>query len=104
MAAPATPTAAAAMAARLSHRARQLVASDLCQRFLHSPGTVAAFVLFLAVCAAALFAPWLAPHDTFDVSTLHLENAFRPPVRDGVHLRLPDTVHAPIGRHPEIAG
>jgi peptide/nickel transport system permease protein len=80
MAAPATPTAAAAMAARLSHRARQLVASDLCQRFLHSPGTVAALVLFLAVCAAALFAPWLAPHDTFDVSTLHLENAFRPPV------------------------
>ena len=27
----------------------------------------------------ALFAPWLAPHNTIDVSTLQLDQAFRPP-------------------------
>lgn len=45
-----------------------------------SPETVAALVVLLAICVAALFSPWLAPHDTFDVSTLRLEDAFRPPV------------------------
>ena len=37
-----------------------------------------------AVCvAAALFAPWVAPHDPFDLKTLNLLDAFTPPAWTG---------------------
>jgi len=52
---------------------------DLAWSFRRSPvALVSALVLFACV-AGALFAPWLAPHDPFDLRTLNLQDAFAPP-------------------------
>jgi peptide/nickel transport system permease protein len=51
----------------------------LAYSFCRSPVTVFAFLIIVAFVLIALFAPWLAPHNTFDVSTLDLDQAFRPP-------------------------
>ena len=59
--------------------ARRLLADDLLSSFVRSPVTVCAFALLVTMLLLALFAPWLAPHDTFDVSTLALDQALRPP-------------------------
>jgi peptide/nickel transport system permease protein len=61
---------------RLAHR---FLTSDLVYSFSRSPVTVVAFLVLMAFFLIALFAPWLAPHATFDVFTLDLEHAFRPP-------------------------
>ena len=59
--------------------ARRFLASDLIHSFCRSPVTVLAFLIVVAFFLIALLAPWLAPHDTFDVSTLELGHAFQPP-------------------------
>jgi peptide/nickel transport system permease protein len=68
---------------RLSWRpprlARRFFEDDLVYGFYRSPVTVFASLVIVAYFLIALFAPWLAPHDTFDVSTLELNHAFRPP-------------------------
>jgi peptide/nickel transport system permease protein len=58
--------------------------SDVAYSFRNSPVAVGAAVV-LAVClAGALFAPWLAPHNPFDLKTLNLLDALAPPVwQDG---------------------
>ena len=53
--------------------------SDLAYSFRRSPVTVVAAVLTLICAAGALFAPWLAPHNPFDLATLDLNDAFTPP-------------------------
>jgi len=71
------------LAPSLSRRARDAVArfldGDVFHSFRRSPVTVAAFVVTLALFAMAALAPWIAPHDTQDVSTLNLMNARLPP-------------------------
>jgi len=58
--------------------------SDLAYSFRRSPVTVVAAVLTLICAAGALFAPWLAPHNPFDLATLDLNDAFTPPIwREG---------------------
>lgn len=53
--------------------------SDLAWSFRHSPVAIASFIV-LAIClAAALFAPWIAPHNPFDLKTLNLLDALSPP-------------------------
>ena len=53
--------------------------SDLVYSFRHSPVAVISSVT-LAIClAAALFAPWIAPHNPFDLKTLDLLDALAPP-------------------------
>jgi peptide/nickel transport system permease protein len=53
--------------------------SDLAYGFRHSPvAVVSALVLFICL-AAALFAPWVAPHNPFDLATLNLGDALTPP-------------------------
>ncbi|MBA3776346.1 MAG: ABC transporter permease [Betaproteobacteria bacterium] len=53
--------------------------SDIAWSFRHSPVAIASFIV-LAVClAAALFAPWVAPHNPFDLKTLNLLDALSPP-------------------------
>jgi peptide/nickel transport system permease protein len=53
--------------------------SDLAYGFRHSPvAVVSALVLFVCL-AAALFAPWVAPHNPFDLATLNLSDALTPP-------------------------
>src|SRR5213594_3783358 len=53
--------------------------ADLAYGFRRSPvAIVSALVLFVCL-AAALFAPWIAPHNPFDLATLNLTDALAPP-------------------------
>ena len=52
---------------------------DLAWSFRRSPVTIVAAVLTLLCFAAAAFAPWLAPHNPFELATLNLSDAFAPP-------------------------
>ena len=53
--------------------------SDVAYSFRNSPVTIAATIV-LAVCLiGAGFAPWLAPHNPFDLKTLNLLDALTPP-------------------------
>ena len=78
---PTTPAADAPVAGTPSLRARcrRWFGGELWIDFVHSPLTVfAAAVALLCVCGA-LFAPWLAPHDPFDLATLDLADSHLPP-------------------------
>ncbi|HLE65765.1 MAG TPA: ABC transporter permease [Burkholderiales bacterium] len=52
---------------------------DLAWSLRRSPVTVVACFLTLACVGAALFAPWIAPHDPFDLAALNLTDGFTPP-------------------------
>src|SRR5215470_11316504 len=52
---------------------------DIAWSFRHSPVAIVSAIV-LAICvAAALFAPWVAPHNPFDLATLNLTDALTPP-------------------------
>jgi peptide/nickel transport system permease protein len=53
--------------------------SDIAYSFRQSPAAIAAAVLALIFVVAAVFAPWVAPHNPFDLATLELANARLPP-------------------------
>jgi peptide/nickel transport system permease protein len=59
--------------------ARRLLDSDLFYSFRHSPITVLASLTIGVGIIAATFAPWVAPHNPFDLKTLNLMDAFTPP-------------------------
>jgi peptide/nickel transport system permease protein len=64
---------------RVTARLAAAWASDLGYSFRHSPiALVAACVLALCV-GASLCAPWVAPHNPFDLRTLNLGDALSPP-------------------------
>ena len=65
--------------ARPPGRLRSFFASDLFYSFRRSPVTVGAFVVLLVMVVGAFGAPWIAPHNTFDVSTINLMDARLPP-------------------------
>ena len=65
--------------ARMLDSLRRFFDSDVFYSFRRSPVTVLAFLVTVSFFIAAGFAPWLAPHNTNDVSTLDLMNAFLPP-------------------------
>ncbi len=48
--------------------------------FVHSRITMISAAVTLIYLTAAIFAPWLAPHDVFDPITLNLVNSFTPPM------------------------
>jgi len=52
---------------------------DLAYSFRRSPVTIAAAALTLICMGGALFAPWIAPYNPFDASSLDLNAAFSPP-------------------------
>ncbi len=54
--------------------------SDLAYSFRRSPITIAAAIVTLVFFAGAAFAPWLAPHNPFDLASLNLLDAFTPPI------------------------
>jgi peptide/nickel transport system permease protein len=54
-------------------------AGDLWYGFRRSPVAVMSAVLVLLCVASAAFAPWLAPHNPFDLATLDLSDARLPP-------------------------
>jgi peptide/nickel transport system permease protein len=52
---------------------------DIFHSFKRSPLTITAAVIIVACVLAALLAPWVAPHNPFDLRTLNLLDAFTPP-------------------------
>jgi len=60
-------------------RLKAIAQSDLFHRFRSSRVTVLAALVTLVIVTAAFLAPWIAPHDPFDVSTLNLWDSELPP-------------------------
>jgi peptide/nickel transport system permease protein len=58
---------------------RRFLDGDVFFSFKRSPLTIAAAAIVLVCIFAALFAPWVAPHNPFDLKTLNLLDAFTPP-------------------------
>lgn len=53
--------------------------SDVGYSFRRSPTAIIAALIALVCVVCALFAPWIAPHNPFDLTTLLLDNARLPP-------------------------
>lgn len=53
--------------------------SDVAWSFRHSPVAVLSAVVLGICLIAAVFAPWVAPHNPFDLRTLNLLDALTPP-------------------------
>jgi peptide/nickel transport system permease protein len=53
--------------------------SDLAWSFRHSPYAIVAAVVFLLCVGSAVFAPWVAPYNPFDLAQLDLTNSLKPP-------------------------
>ncbi len=70
----ATPATAGA---RLWSRLQE---NDLLYSFLHSPVALVAACITLLFIGSAAFAPWVAPHDPFDLAHVDLLDALVPPV------------------------
>jgi peptide/nickel transport system permease protein len=65
--------------------AGRVLDSDLFWSFRRSPVVVAAAIVAAIILLAAVMAPWIAPHDPFDLATLNLLDALNPPAwaKDG---------------------
>ena len=57
----------------------QLRDSDIWWSFNRSPVTVISAIVALICIVTAVAAPFIAPHNPFDVATLNLLDAFKPP-------------------------
>ena len=53
--------------------------SDVGHSFRTSPTAIVAGLIALVCVVCAVFAPWIAPHNPFDLATLELSNARLPP-------------------------
>ena len=69
------PMAAPSWRARLA----ALWDGDVAWSFRHSPVAMASLAVFALCVAAALLAPWVAPHNPFDLKTLNLSDSRLPP-------------------------
>jgi peptide/nickel transport system permease protein len=58
---------------------RTLRDSDIIYSFRHSPITIAAALATLVCVGSAVLAPWVAPHNPFDLASVSLLDAFSPP-------------------------
>ncbi len=58
---------------------RRFIDSDLFYSFRRSPITVVATLVVVTLILSAALAPWIAPHNPFDVGTLSLLNSELPP-------------------------
>ena len=68
------------MAGRIAAALRDSWDSDLAWSFRHSPYAMVAALVFLACVGAAMLAPWVAPHNPFDLAQLDLSNSLKPPM------------------------
>ncbi|HZZ91650.1 MAG TPA: ABC transporter permease [Usitatibacter sp.] len=59
--------------------AARWIQSDLVWSFRHRPGVILSAVIVAVCVIAAVFAPWVAPHNPFDLATLNLGDALTPP-------------------------
>ncbi len=64
----------------IAHRWHRFIDGDIFYSFRRSPVTVVAAAVTAAFILASAFAPIVAPHNTYDLSTLSLMDAFTPPV------------------------
>ena len=55
---------------------------DVAYSFRHSPIAIAAGLVLLAIVAAAVLAPWIAPHNPLDLASLNLMDSRIPPAWD----------------------
>jgi len=53
--------------------------SDFVYSFSRSPVAIISTLVVLIVAIAAVFAPWIAPHNPFDLASLNLMDSFQPP-------------------------
>ena len=67
------------MSAESPSRLAALLDSEFVHTFRRSRVTVVATLVTVAITLAAVLAPWIAPHDPFDVATLSLWDAELPP-------------------------
>jgi peptide/nickel transport system permease protein len=58
----------------------RILDSDLLHSFLRNRLVVVAAIVTLAFVLVSLLAPWIAPHDPYDVRTLNLLDSHTPPV------------------------
>ena len=79
----ATPTPALPRGGGRPGLLRRLADSDVFYSFRRRPGVVVATVLVLVIVLSAILAPWVAPHNPFDLKTLNLLDAFTPPAFGG---------------------
>lgn len=61
---------------------KRFLDSDLWWSFTRSPVTVASAIVAAICILGALLAPWIAPHNPFDLASLNLIDAFKPPAWD----------------------
>ncbi len=76
IAAPASPRARPGAIARA-------LDSDIFYSFRNSPIAVVSAIIFAICVVGAAFAPWIAPHDPFNVASLSLLDSFKPPAFAG---------------------
>jgi peptide/nickel transport system permease protein len=74
-----TPTVELLAPPPLEARLAALWDGDVAWSFRHSPVAIVSSVILLICVASALFAPWVAPHNPFDLKTLNLLDALTPP-------------------------
>ena len=74
-----TDTAAAAPPSTAPGRLRRAIDSDLLWSLRHAPVAIGAAAVALTIIAAAGLAPWIAPHDPFDLASLSLLDASKSP-------------------------
>jgi peptide/nickel transport system permease protein len=60
-------------------RLAKLFDSDVFYSFRRRPGVILSAAITAAVVIASTFAPWVAPHNPFDLATLNLSDAMSPP-------------------------
>ncbi len=72
-------------ATRVAARLAAWWRADLAWTFRRSPIAIASAAILLVCVGAALFAPWVAPHNPFDLRTLNLGDALAPPAWLGGH-------------------
>jgi peptide/nickel transport system permease protein len=58
---------------------RTFLRSDFVHSFRGSPVAMASVAVAIVLIFAALFAPWVAPHDPTDLASLSLLDSFKPP-------------------------
>src|SRR5690242_13153848 len=58
---------------------RRFLDGDIFYSFKRSPLVIVAGLIVVVYIFAAVFAPWVAPHNPFDLKTLNLLDAFTPP-------------------------
>jgi peptide/nickel transport system permease protein len=76
------PNALAVAAAPATTATRLAAAwnSDVGWSFRHSPVAVVSALVLVIFLGAALLAPWVAPHNPFDLRTLSLQDSLAPPI------------------------